>query len=118
VNGRKVFALGRLKQGERNRLEAAYERTLEARKIAGDIAWFAFEGLKLRLADKTFLTVDFFVMLASGELQAHECKGYMEGDAAVKLKVAAEMYPLRFFLVKARLVRDGGGFSVTEVGRE
>ena len=110
-----TFALGRLKTGEMNRLEAAYAAHLELRRIAGDVAWFKFEGLKLRLADNTFLTVDFFVMLANGELQAHECKGYMQEDAAVKLKVAASMYPFRFLLIRARTKRDGGGFSIEEI---
>lgn len=109
------FALGRLKTGEMNKLETAYAALLQARLFAGEVAWFKFEGVKLRLAGLTFLTVDFFVMLANGELQAHECKGYMESDAAVKLKVAAAMYPFPFYLVKARLKKDGGGFSVVEV---
>ena len=112
-----MYALGRLKTGEMNKLETAYASRLESRKVAGEVAWYKFEGVKLRLADVTFLTVDFFVMLANGELEAHECKGFMEGDAAVKLKVAASMYPFRFYLVRARVKRDGGGFTVDEVGK-
>ncbi|MHB8406218.1 MAG: hypothetical protein ACYDCJ_12425 [Gammaproteobacteria bacterium] len=83
-----------------NKFEARYAQQLEARKRLGEIAWYSYEAVKLRLAQKTFLTVDFFVMLANGELEAHECKGWIEDDAAVKLKVAAAMYPFRFFLVR------------------
>lgn len=115
VDMKKRYALGRLKSGERNRLEASYEQMLKVRESVGDILWYSFEGLKLRLADRTYLTVDFFLMLANGELEAHECKGFMEGDALVKIKVAASMYPFRFYVVRARLKRDGGGFSVSEV---
>jgi len=64
ANQKKVLALGRLKQGEMNSYEAAYAADLEARRIAGEIAWVKFEGLKFRLADSTFYTPDFAVMLA------------------------------------------------------
>ncbi len=111
-----MIARGRVHDArEMNRLEAAYALQLEARKIAGEIAWYRYEAVKLRLAAKTFLTVDFFVMLANGELEAHECKGFMEDDAAVKLKVAAAMYPFRFFLV--RFPNKRTGWQIAEVTR-
>lgn len=88
--------------GVMNRLETSYAQHLGLRQAAGEVAWFAYEAVKLRLANKTFVTVDFFVMLASGELEAHEVKGgFIEDDAAVKLKVAAQMYPFRFVLVRS-----------------
>jgi hypothetical protein len=93
-------ALGRLKAGQRNKTEAAYEQHLEARRRAGEVAWFRFEGVKLRLADSTFFTPDYAVMLTSGEFELHEVKGYWQDDARVKIKVAAEMYPFRFIAVK------------------
>jgi hypothetical protein len=113
---RRMQALGRLPQGTRNRTEAAYEAHLEVRKQAGEVAWFRFEGLKLRLADSTFYTPDFAVMLTSGALECHEVKGFWTDDARVKVKVAAEMYPFGFVVVKARAKRDGGGFACERVG--
>lgn len=95
------------------KLEADYELVLKAKLYVGTIVWYKYEGVKLRLADKTFLTPDFFVMDANGELSVHEVKGYMEGDAAVKLKVAASMYPFRFFL--CRKPRKADPWSVVEV---
>lgn len=74
------YALGRLRPGQLNKTETAYALTLEARKRIGEIEWFQFEGIKLRLADSTFYTPDFFVMLAGGELQCHEVKGYSPDD--------------------------------------
>jgi hypothetical protein len=109
-------ALGRKKQGEMNKTEQAFADFLEQRRHAGEIFWFKFEGVKLRLADKTFLTVDFFVMNKDCELEAFEVKGFMVEDANVKLKVAASMYPFKFYIVKARAKRDGGGFSINEIG--
>lgn len=111
----KNHALGRLKTGERNKTEAAYERGLELRRQAGEIAWYKFEGIKLRLADNTFYTPDFAVMLAGGEIELHEVKGFMQDDAAVKIKVAADLYPFRFLLVRVRAKKDGGGWDVREI---
>lgn len=106
------LALGRLKVGERNKTEAAYEATLKARQAAGEIVWFEFEGMKLRLADKTFYTPDYAVMLASGQIEFHEVKGRWEDDARVKIKVAAKDFPFRFVAVRAKAKKDGGGWDV------
>lgn len=95
----KRYALGRLKAGQMNRTEAAYALLLKVRQDAGEVAWFKFEGLKLRLADATFYTPDFAVMLADGTLELHEVKGFWEDDARVKVKVASSLYPFRFIAV-------------------
>lgn len=104
------FALGRMKSGTMNATEAEYARELDVLKSAGDVVWYRFEGLKLRLADNTFYTPDFAVMLSNGELQCHEVKGFWTDDARVKIKVAAEMYPIRFFALKKQAKKHGGGF--------
>lgn len=105
-------ALGRLKTGQMNNTEAEYGRHLEVLKSAGDVAWYKFEGIKFRLADNTFYTPDFAVMLADGSLQAHEVKGFWEDDAKVKIKVASDMYPIEFVAVKKRAKKNGGGFEM------
>ncbi|WP_229302240.1 hypothetical protein [Stenotrophomonas maltophilia] len=97
--------------GEMNKTEEAYAAHLALQLAAGEIAWFRFESVKLKLAEKTHLTIDFFVMTAAGDLEAHEVKGFWEEDARVKVKVAAEMYPFRFLAVQRA---PGGGWK-TEV---
>lgn len=96
----KLLALGRLKAGKMNKTEAEYSQLLELRRRAGEIAWYRFEAIKLRLADNTFYTVDFPVMLSSGVLEMHEVKGFWTDDARVKIKVAADQYPFRFVAVR------------------
>jgi hypothetical protein len=108
---RPQFALGRLKVGQMNKTEAAYSAHLEALKHAGQVLWYRFEGLKLRLADNTFYTPDFAVMCASGVLECHEVKGFWQDDARAKIKIAADMYPIRFLAVKAKAKKDGGGWA-------
>jgi len=103
-----IQALGRLKTGAMNQTERAYAALLEQRKHAGDVAWYRFEGIKLRLADNTFYTPDFAVMLGSGEMEMHEVKGFWTDDARVKIKVAADQYPFRFVAIKKGSAKVGG----------
>jgi hypothetical protein len=115
---RNFFAQGRLKAGAMNKTEAAYELDLRASQARGDVLWYKFEGLKLRLADNTFLTVDFAVLPKDGILEMHDVKGariIYSDDARVKMKVAAETYPFRFKVVFPRAKRDGGGWDIEDV---
>ena len=107
-------ALGRLKTGTMNKTEQAYCATLEARRAAGEVAWYKFEGIKLRLADNTFYSPDFAVMLADGALEMHEVKGFWQDDARAKIKIAADMYPMRFLAIQVKPKKDGGGWSIEE----
>lgn len=110
----KNYALGRLKTGQMNKTEQAYAEHLERIKASGVIAWYRFEGLKLRLADNTFYTPDFAVMHSSGVIQCHEVKGYWQDDARVKIKVAAEMYPFEFIAIQAIPKNKGGGWKLEQ----
>ena len=90
------FALGRLKAGAMNKTEAAYANYLEKQKQFGDVAWYAFEPMNLRLAANCFYKVDFLVMLKSGQLECHEIKGFLTDDSLVKFKVAGQKFPFVF----------------------
>jgi hypothetical protein len=120
-------ARGRVREPGMNKTEARYGQELELRKRVGEILWYCFEGMKFRLADNTFYTPDFAVLTADGMLQCHEIKGTemvrsnngihyararAEDDAKVKVKVAAEMYPITFFV--AHFTREGG-WTLTEM---
>ena len=108
---RRIQALGRLKTGQKNKTEQAYADLLTARLHAGTVAWFEFEGLKFRLADNTFYTPDFTVMLPDGEIELHEVKGFWTDDARVKTKVAASLYPFQIVAVTAKTKKSGGGWA-------
>ncbi len=108
------FALGRLKTGERNKTELAYEDFLTMLQRTGQVVWFKFEGVKLRLADNTFYTPDYAVMLANGQMEMHEVKGaraIFQDDAKVKVKVAAEIYPFAFVVAFPKPKSKGGGWE-------
>lgn len=106
----KSFAAGRLPDGVMNKLEESYSHYLEELKQKGDVLWWKFEGMTFKLAKRTTYTPDFNVMLANGQLQMHEVKGFWQGDARVKIKVAADMFPLQFIAIKAEAKCRGGGW--------
>jgi len=97
---RKMQALGRMPGRKMNKTEAAYARLLETQKYIGEILWWAFEPINIRLADNTFYKVDFLVLLADMTLQAHETKGHWTDDALVKFKVAANILPFPFKAIR------------------
>ena len=85
-----------------------------SKNAAGEVLWWKFEGIKLRLADNTFYTGDFAVQAADEVVEIHEVKGFWQDDARVKIKVAASLYPFRFFAVKPIAKKDGGGWKREE----
>ena len=102
--------------GRMNKTEERYSWQLEAKKQAGEVLWWAFEPVKLRLADKTFYSPDFLVVMADSTIEMHEVKQaragqrtYYTDDSRVKIKVAAAAYPMFGFVgATLRAKRDGG----------
>jgi len=96
-----------------NSWESCYAREeLEPRRIVGEILWWGFEAIKLRLAGATFYTPDFAVLTSQLRLEFHEIKGFEREDSAVKIKVAAALFPFRFTMLRKRKVKDGGGWDI------
>ena len=108
-------ALGRLPAGRMNKTEARYSALLEQRRMAGEVAWWAFEGITLKLAHDCRLTPDFAVMLADGRLELHDVKGsarVFTDDAKAKMRVAARQFPIPIFVATPS---RSGGFDVQEI---
>jgi len=91
--GVRKFNFKRREKGEKTEYEEAWET--ELRKMP-EVDGYLFERIKLKLADNTFYTPDFFVMMADGTIEFHEVKGSWKApgqdDSKVKIKVAAEQY--------------------------
>lgn len=88
-----------------NGLETWYAEILEAERLQGKILYWAYEPIKLRLADRTYYTPDFLRMNLDGEVQFIETKAFWEDDARVKIKVAAQTHPFRFFALTCKCRR-------------
>lgn len=110
----KIQALGRLKAGVMNNTEKAYAEHLEWLRHTNQIVWYRFECMTFKLAHDTRYTPDFIVMLPNGLLEAHEVKGYWADDARVKIKVAADIFPIKFIAIKKKSKKDGGGWQVEQ----
>jgi hypothetical protein len=105
--------------GKMNKTEKAFSEILEKWKLAGEILEWAFEPEKFRLADNTFYTPDFRVIMANETVVFYEVKGsltFIEDDAMVKIKVCAEVNPYPFFLAAPKKKREGSGWVIKEVG--
>ena len=113
-----VKAQGRKRKvpGQMNKLERQYAEHLEGEKRAGRILEYYYEPLGIKLAPKTFWHPDFLVLTAAHFIELHECKGFMEDHANVKIKtVAAMFWWLIVYVVKRKKARDGGGWDIREI---
>lgn len=95
------------RRGRMNKTEQAYAGELELRRHAGEVLWWVYESVKLKLGSKCYYTADFAVMLADGTLELHEVKGFTAEASQVRIKSAAAKYP--FVFVKVR--KKGRGFE-------
>lgn len=112
-----VASVGRTARGVMNKLEARYcSEVLDVRKSLGEVAAYWYESVKLRLAEGAWFTVDFFVMLPDGRLEAHEVKGHWREASRARIKVAAELYPFRFVSARKLKKSEGGSWKFEEFG--
>jgi hypothetical protein len=111
----KTLALGRLKGGVMNKTEQAYvDEVIKPAMESGEIIWYKFEGMTFKLGEGVRYTPDFPVMLPDGEIQIHEVKGRWMGDAKVKIRMAADLFPFLFKAVYKQPKKDGGGWREEE----
>jgi hypothetical protein len=100
----------RLKSPYKSKWEEAYAVALEAQLRAGSILWYAYEAIKLNIAQGAHYTPDFLVMAKDGALEIHEVKGHWREAAKVRWKLVKEKFPFVFKLIKKR----GSAFQVEE----
>lgn len=97
--------------GYRSSWEEQYSEHLKAAKQAGSITNWAYEAVRLRIADKGVYTPDFLVITPE-EIQFHEVKGQRREAGMVRLRTAAFAHRwARFFLV----TKSRGGWQIEEV---
>ncbi len=83
------------------------------------------QSITLKLANGVRYTPDYFAVEVVADhtcdrdchiIHAYEVKGFMRDDAAVKLKIAARVYPwIKFHLVTKKKKKDGGGWNIQEI---
>lgn len=96
-----------------NRTEARYAGLLDDQVRRGQVRRYWFEAVRFRLADRCWYLPDYLVERPGGALEVHEIKGgWIRDDAKVKLKVAAELMPFRFYLCQW----DGRAWTIKQIG--
>lgn len=95
-----------------NKLERDYAAYLTSLKNAGEIWDWMYHPWRMRLAEGTYYTPDFMVVIPGGLIELHETKGFFREAARVRLNVAADKFKhIGFKLIK----RDKHGWDVKEV---
>jgi len=116
----------RKRKGEMNKEEVAFAEMLQHEQHAGEVVWWAFEAVTLRLADKTTWTPDFAVLYQDGSLWLIDVKGakktkagnyvpFVEVQTKVKIKVAAEQFPITIATAHRLPKKAGGEWVIEEV---
>lgn len=112
---------GRVAQrGEMNKTEREYADGL---RFDPDVARWWFEPFSLRLSSPpkgqpARYTPDFLILMKDGTTYVDDVKGSgLDNEGSiVRIKCAAEAYPLWIFrLVKKQTKKNGGGFVLKEV---
>ncbi len=116
MKGNRDYALGRLKSGVMNKTEQAYADHLEMLKSTGFVLWYAFEGMTFKIAEGCRYTPDFMVMNSALQLECHEVKGFWRDDGRVKIKAAADKFPVKFIGVTQKPKKAGGGWAYEVFG--
>jgi len=98
-----------------NKTESAYARRLDLLKQQGEVLWWAFEPISLRLTSGMtggkcrMYKPDFLVVIPlgpkGGGLEFHELKGHAWESGIIRFDVAAEMNPWATFRMFGH---DGG----------
>jgi hypothetical protein len=111
---------GRIPKPEMNSTERRYAQYLDLQKAVGEILWYGFETVTIKLGPDCRFTPDFLVMLSDGSLSFHDTKGskaiktgkrsgqtqpYVEEDARVKTCVLAANFVIPISFVWQR--QDG-----------
>lgn len=87
-----------------NKLERDFSLQLDLCKLRGDIKWWAFNSIRLKLTGgkrSAYYKPDFAVITGSDEMVFYETKGFLREAANLRIKVAAGLFPcFRFIMVR------------------
>ena len=96
-----------------NKTEAAFAEWLRAN--AADSAFIGAQNVTLEIANGCRYTPDFNRLCPGYSPTFWEVKGFMRDDAAVKIKVAARMFPACCFFLVFRDKSQPSGWRIEEV---
>jgi hypothetical protein len=85
-----------------NETERQFAGHLERLRLAGLVLWYAFEPIRVRLADRSevWYKPDFGAVMADWRFVLFEVKGRWREAARVRIKIAASLSPFPFIAVR------------------
>lgn len=83
-----------------NEWEREFAAQLEVRKQDGEILWWGFEPIRIRLASGAWYKPDFVTVDKQHRTEVYEVKGLWREAARVRFKVAVEKLPYQFYIVR------------------
>lgn len=100
---------------EGNKTEAAFGLRLASMLQAGEIFWYRFQPLRLRIGrggrhKDAYYKPDFAALTPNGQLVIYEVKGFWREAARVRIRVAAEVFPF-FKFIAATKTKDGWDYE-------
>lgn len=99
ANAAGAFARGLPLEAGMNGLEGEYAQHLDLLKHAGQVIWWRYAPMRLRLADGSYYKPDFGVLNCDCLFELHETKGFWREAARVRIKVAAGLFPFKFIAI-------------------
>jgi hypothetical protein len=104
------------RRGEMNSLERKFSAYLDLLKLAGEIAEYRYEAIRILISEgkrRSYWTPDFLVKWADGRVEIIEVKGHWWDRDRVRIKVAADRLRGIISVVAVEWRRQEGGW-VTE----
>jgi hypothetical protein len=101
--------------GGMNKTEIAYQAVLDLRWRVGEILYYEYEAVTLKIGHDLRYTPDFLVLNKAGEIEFHETKwAVMQEDSIVKIRAAATKWPFFRFII-AKRQDSGQNFELKEM---
>ena len=119
-----TYLRGKTRKGEMNRTESQFlETVIGPQVVTGEVVQWWYEALTFKLTEKTpegkpgiRYTPDFALQLHGGELVCYEVKGtgFAMNESLNRVKMAAQKFPIRFYVATKQTKKAGGGFRIEE----
>jgi len=99
---------------EGNKLEQRFALHLAGLEKRGEILWWQYEPIRLRIGKGALFTPDFGALRSDSSFVFFETKGSFTREASrVRLKAARDRYP--FFEFRVARLAKGGGWEFSDV---
>jgi len=91
----------------RSKLEEEFRLSLYVDLQRGNIVWFDYEAMRLRIGKDAYYKPDFVTLSWGGSMTFYEVKGHWREAARVRIRAAAERYRMFSFFAVSKPKGEG-----------